>query len=144
MARFVGITGITDSPAFPERRRRLRESDGFGVWAAVPPSRSDTGRNTSGGWGHAIQDQPKSVLQNHRVSFSSNLCPTVSIDFPVMLVGWTLKVQALGVFRLPQGNVELSLDQLPFETKTALLFGSEVGKMFSSCSRLKDRIRVWH
>lgn len=49
MARFVGITGITDSLAFPERRRRPCESDGFGVWAAVPPSRSDTGRNTSGG-----------------------------------------------------------------------------------------------
>lgn len=56
----------------------------------------------------------------------------VSIDFPVMLLGWTLKLQALGVFRLSQGNVELSLEQLPFETKTALLFGSEVGKMFSS------------
>ena len=68
----------------------------------------------------------------------------VSIDFPVMLLGWTLKLQAVGVFRLSQGNVELSLDQLPFETKTALLFGSEVGKMFSSCGRVKDRIRVWH
>ena len=81
MARFVGITRITDPLAFPERRRRPRESDGFGVWAAVPPSRSDTGRNTSGGWGHAIQDQPKSVLKSHRISFSSSPCRKFPLIF---------------------------------------------------------------
>lgn len=81
MARFVGITGITDSPAFPERRRRPCESDGFGVWAAVPPSRTDTGRNTSGGWGHAIQEQPKSVLKSHRISFLSSPCRKFPLIF---------------------------------------------------------------
>eukprot|EP00434_Breviolum_minutum_P035379 symbB.v1.2.031316.t1/scaffold3623.1/size53121/2 len=54
------------------------QSDGFGVWAAVPPSRSDT------------------------------------------------------------GNVELSLDQLPFETKTALLFGSEARGVSTEALRLCD------